>query len=320
MATEYLSLTIHCSFCSPARLPVFKGSTLHGAFGRALKKISCTLKNQGCQGCLLAKRCAYHLIFATEKLSGSRTSARPHPYILNPPVTKQQQYQPDECFSFNLVLLGPALAYLAHIVYTIEEMGKNGLGAGSRNGAGLFTLQSISIPAGTTEEAAIVLYDAEEKILRAPPEYPRLNLDEVGERELRELCVELVTPLRIKSQNRLQGGIDFSGLVRTALRRVTIIEEHYGNGELKLDYQGLIQQSFAVQTISQGIRWHEYKRYSNRQKQSMFFGGLMGHLHFQGDLAPFLPLLTYCCHTNLGKQTAFGLGKIRLSAPQSEKA
>ena len=316
MAIQYLSLNILCRFSTPAFLPAFKGSTLRGAFGHALKKVSCALKNQECQSCLLAKSCAYGLIFATEKLSGGRMSARPHPYVLNPPLTQQQHYTKDEGFSFNLVLLGPATVFLPHIVYAVEEMGKVGIGSGVKTGTGVFVLQAISTSIDTNQGESVVLYEERDKILQASLSYPRLELgaDKVG--NVRELTIELVTPLRIKEQNRLQGKIDFSTLVRAALRRVTLLEEHYGDGQLKLDYRDLLQQALAVQTSSQDIRWHEYKRYSNRQKQSMLLGGPLGHLHFKGDLAPFLPLFNYCRHINLGKQTAFGLGKIRMAALQ----
>lgn len=316
MAIEYISLNILCRFSTPAFLPTFKGSTLRGAFGHALKKVACALKNQECQSCLLARSCAYGLIFATEKLSGGRMSARPHPYVLNPPVTEQQQYKQNENLTFNLVLLGPAASFLPHIVYAVEEMGKTGVGSGTKTGDGRFDLQAISTSTDASKEKPVVLYEERNKTLQTPLQLLRLDLDDSKADGVRELAIDLVTPLRIKEENRLQGQISFLSLTRAALRRVTLMEEHYGNGELKLDYQDLIQQALAIQTSSQNVRWHEYKRYSNRQKQSMLLGGLTGRMHFQGNLSPFLPLFNYCRHINLGKQTAFGLGKIRVAALQ----
>lgn len=241
-------------------------------------------------------------------------SARPHPYVLNPPVTEQQPYKQHENITFNLVLLGPATSFLPHIVYAVEEMGKTGVGSGVKTGDGRFALQAVSTSIDASKEAPAVLYEERNKTLQTPLQYPRLDLDDAKVDDVRELAIDLVTPLRIKEENKLQGQINFSTLVRAALRRVTLMEEHYGNGELKLDYKSLIQRALVIQTRSQDVRWHEYTRYSNRQKQNMLFGGLTGHLHFQGDLSPFLPLFNYCRHINLGKQTAFGLGKIRVAA------
>ena len=90
MSIPWLSLDISCRFLTPAHLPVFKGSTLRGAFGHALKTVACALRQQDCETCLLAQTCAYALIFATERLSGSHVTARPHPYIINPPAGGQQ--------------------------------------------------------------------------------------------------------------------------------------------------------------------------------------------------------------------------------------
>lgn len=108
MAIPYLSLDITCQFTSPAQLPLFKGSTLRGALGHSLKKVSCALRRQECDSCLLSNSCAYALIFATEALSGDRIAARPHPYILNPPVEEKRDYAKGDFLNFNLVLLGDA--------------------------------------------------------------------------------------------------------------------------------------------------------------------------------------------------------------------
>ncbi len=45
----------------------------------------------------------------------------------------------------------------------------------------------------------------------------------------------------------------------------------------------------------------------------MKFGGIVGKAIYKGDLTPFYPLLKYCEEVHLGKQTAFGLGKIAVT-------
>ncbi len=46
-------------------LPAYKGSTLRGGFGAALKHVACALKRQDCGGCLLRDRCVYLYLFET---------------------------------------------------------------------------------------------------------------------------------------------------------------------------------------------------------------------------------------------------------------
>ena len=44
----------------------------------------------------------------------------------------------------------------------------------------------------------------------------------------------------------------------------------------------------------------------------MTFGGLVGSVTYKGELAEFMPLLDFCSHVHIGKQTAFGLGKFKV--------
>ena len=147
-----------------------------------------------------------------------------------------------------------------------------------------------------------------------PPAAPPALALEHAETAARELAVELITPLRIKKDNHLLVRPDFADLARAALRRVSMLESHYGGGPPALDFRGLLKLAETVVPISKDIRWLEHRRYSNRQKNDMLFGGLVGEMRFQGELAPFLPLFRYCERVNLGKQTAFGLGRIRVTA------
>jgi len=45
----------------------------------------------------------------------------------------------------------------------------------------------------------------------------------------------------------------------------------------------------------------------------MFMGGMIGSVSYEGQLAEYLPLLRFCEQVHIGKNTSFGLGKIRIS-------
>ena len=49
----------------PIRLPGFAGSAWRGAFGHALKKTVCVVRNTPCNQCLLKNACAYSVVFET---------------------------------------------------------------------------------------------------------------------------------------------------------------------------------------------------------------------------------------------------------------
>lgn len=305
MALDYLSLDISCIFTTPALLPTFKGSTLRGAFGHSLKSVSCTLRNQRCADCLLVNTCAYAIIFATEQQRLGRVAARPHPYIINPSPEQQREYDAGDVFSFNLILLGPATRFLPHIIYTVQEMGNRGLGKDARNGGGKYHISGV-------KHAGLEIYTSTVGVLNQPESFPRLEPDaEVGQ-DCEELGLHLLTPLRIKNNQSFVRKVTFSHLIRAALRRVSMLEDYYGGGEPAYDYRGLCQLAEDVQKVADDTAWLDYKRYSNRQKRDMMFGGLSGSMRFRGDLTPFIPLLRYAERVHLGKQTAFGLGRMRM--------
>ena len=45
----------------------------------------------------------------------------------------------------------------------------------------------------------------------------------------------------------------------------------------------------------------------------MRIGGLVGAVTYVGELGEYLPILRFCENTHIGKQTAFGLGRIRIT-------
>jgi hypothetical protein len=292
-------------FETEALLPACKGSTIRGGLGHALKRTVCALRRQECGGCLLANNCAYAFLFEIETGKASR---RPHPYVLIPPDTEQRAWPKGAPFSFSISLFGKANEYLPHLVYGVGEMGKAGLGKNaSATNSGRFLLNSV-------RHGDAVIFDGEGL-------KPVVDLMEpsfaasLSQSEITKLSFSCLTPLRLKSDNRFQDDLPFHLLVRAALRRVSSLEAAYGNGEPPLDYRGLAARAASVRTLTTNCQWHEIERYSNRQKAAMLMGGITGELVYEGNnLGEFLPLLRYCEAVHLGKQTSFGLGRIKVEA------
>ena len=121
----------------------------------------------------------------------------------------------------------------------------------------------------------------------------------------------LETPLRLKFDNRLQAELPFHVLVRAMLRRVSGLLACHGSGEPALDYPGLVQGAQGVATVRADLSWFDWKRYSSRQDRQMLMGGMLGSVVYENVPAAYLPLVDFCQAVHLGKQTAFGLGKVR---------
>jgi len=299
-----------CVFENDAYLPHYKGSTFRGVFGRALKKVVCALKKQECGQCLLRQRCIYALVFETSVSlavpEGSRTASSPHPFVIEPPLTTETKFPKGSSFNFNLLLFGEIGSSLPYFVYAFEQMGKIGIGKKINNSRGKFTLKEV-------KNESSLIYSAADKKLNTANKPKVLSIDDPVNLLDKKLSLKLIceTPLRLKFENRLKADLPFHVLVRAMLRRVSSLFNCYGTGEPPLDYKGLVKKAASVQTLDSSLKWFDWKRYSFRQSKSMLMGGITGSVTYEGNLQEYLPLIEFCEKVHLGKQTSFGLGKIK---------
>lgn len=298
-------------FEDAAVLPPFKGSTLRGAFGTALKSVVCALKRETCDACLLRSKCVYARVFEvvpSARGDGLRHSP-PHPFILEPPLTEQTEYRPGDPFEFGLKLFGWANDYLPYFVYTVQWMGNIGLGRRLNGQRGRFKLIEAASTSG-------VLFSAEDGLLCTEGATTELTFEPTipGDRDHTSLRILLETPLRLKQGNRLhiRAMLPFDVLVRAVLRRISVLWLHFGEGEPDLDYRGLTAHAHEARSDDSVLRWFNWRRYSNRQEREMMMGGLIGEATYFGALAEFVPLLRCCEEVHVGKATTFGLGWIRV--------
>lgn len=310
-----------CVFTNDAALPVYKGSTFRGVFGRALKSVVCALKHRECSDCLLAGRCLYAVVFEPQLDPGNgrkRIQSPPHPYVIEPPDEAKTSYTAGDHFDFTLLLFGETNTNLPYFVYAIEHMGSRGIGRRVDGKAGTYVLDSVrsdgqciySRAARNMSQGDFVRTIAPEELVRSD-----LSVDDTT-----KLGVRIVTPLRLKYQNHLEPDIPFHVLMRAVLRRVSTLFERYEGSEPALDYRGLVRRAMDIGTVSSTIQWYDWRRYSNRQEQAMFLGGMTGEVVYEGGLTEFIPLLRLCEQIHLGKQTTFGLGRIALFDPHGGAA
>ncbi len=307
---KYGRYSFTCTFDSDAALPPYKGSTLRGIFGHALKKVVCALKRQNCGGCLLSPKCVYHNIFETSANSNVSTESKrivdpPHPYVIEPPPEHKTNYRRGDALNFILLIFGEANDYLPYFIYAFDQMGQMGIGRRIDGKRASFALQQV-----TVEDD--VIYSKSGGSINLPVKLPELSLNHFPQPpDLKNFKIEikLETPLRLKYQNTLHAELPFHVLTRSMLRRASSLLAFYGDGEPPLDYRGMVQRAEQVRITNSGIKWFDWRRYSNRQEQAMLIGGMIGSITYSGQLAEYIPLLQFCEQVHIGKQTAFGLGK-----------
>lgn len=299
----------HSVFEEDAILPPYKGSTFRGLFGHALRKVVCVLKTENCVACMLNGKCLYAQVFETPvgRLGEGkqRLAAPPHPYVIEPPSDTKTHYSTGNAFDFTLFLFGRFNESLPYFVFAFEQMGQIGAGQRINGHRPRFILEKVTangaeIYSGVARKIQ-GNYLPENMVLPATPSNPVQRLE-----------INLLTPLRLKYLNELESTLLFHVLIRAALRRISSLFAAYGDGEPDLDYRGLVHRAKEITIEESHLHWFDLRRWSNRQDQEMLMGGLIGTITYSGNLTEFIPLLHLCETLHIGKQTAFGLGKIRL--------
>ncbi|OGG51337.1 MAG: hypothetical protein A3F84_04680 [Candidatus Handelsmanbacteria bacterium RIFCSPLOWO2_12_FULL_64_10] len=289
------------------RLPPYKGSVLRGAFGATFKRLVCVMPHRNCDICLLRQQCVYAVDFETPvQTAGGKKTYAPHPFVLEPPPEVRTDYVPEETLTFGLTLIGRAIEHLPYFIYTFEEMGQAGIGRG-RGACRIDEVRHMG-----ADGARTAIYDgAAKQLVTSWSAASGADLD--GEGDASSVTLDFLTPTRLKVRNDLLIDLDFAILIRALLRRVSALAEHHCGGKADLDYQGLVSRAKAVRTARRDLRWHDWERYSARQKTTMKLGGFVGRITFEGDIGEFLPLLRAGEQLHVGKGTAFGLGTYKIS-------
>ncbi len=307
MKLPYLICKLTLHFLEPCELPEFKGSTLRGGFGHALKRSICLYKNKICSECHLRQECAYAYIFESipqkkiDLVSFGKYEAVPHPFIIEPPAETQKLYEKGANLSFNIILIGKATGYLPFFVMAFDRLGEIGIGKGKKK----FMLESVV--AGRK-----IIYKADNKELLpvCPDELIIAEEYDFSSTDDDELTFVFQTPVRLKYNRDNVTRLEFYILITNILRRIMLLNYFHGNGQLpSWDHKKIIQEAKKVTIKYNGLTWFDWERYSNRQKTRMKLGGLKGFISYCGPLKHFMPLVKAGEILHVGKGTSFGLGK-----------
>lgn len=295
----------NCQVKTPLRLNHYSGSMLRGAFGRALRELSCVTKMDNCKACLLYRQCTYPKIFETPPPIHSdlqNFSAIPSPFIIEPPPIGKTNLQVGEDFSFGLVLIGQAISHLPLIIYAWQTALQQGLGKEHATVA----LQTVLFEPHQLAEQ--VIYHNQGNQLLAVPQFEPPALAPVE-----RLKIQLLTPLRIQQRGQvLSHAMQGRDFLMALVRRYYLLQEFHSEPYQAPDFSALAQQAEGIQCKTQ-FHWYEWQRYSSRQKQKMVFGGVLGELELTGDLSAFLPLLALGQWLHVGNKTTFGMGRYQIN-------
>ncbi|GAB5045822.1 CRISPR system precrRNA processing endoribonuclease RAMP protein Cas6 [Thermodesulfovibrio sp. TK110] len=304
MKIFYQKYTFYIKAIDPLYLPYYKGSTFRGGFGNVFRKVACPLRLMDCKECIMKQQCVYSYIFETYPAENSiilnmnKYEKIPHPFIIEPPEYEEQYFPQGKIISFNLILIGSAIDYIPYFIYTFEQLGKTGIG----KGRGKYSLREVRVDENIIYSKGI-LKKSYPKFIEIPSKFEITN-------SVERLKLKLITPLRIKYQRKFVTELDFHILIRSILRRLTLLAYFHCGGQLPdFAVQKVIKEAEKVKTINSRLRWYDWERYSSRQNSRMKMGGLIGEISYEGNITPFLPYIKAAEILHIGKNTSFGLGK-----------
>ena len=262
------------TFIIQDRPPYFPGSQIRGAFGHALKKVVCINPSYKCEGCFAANDCIYYDFF--EEKNGF------HNYRLDFELGK-------EFYEISIYLFEDAATRFAYVISAIEKMlTQTGLGLKRKTYKDFeLYLNDCTI----RKNGSIEIGSISPVIEHRPKEF------------VKDMVLHFVTPLRIKKNNRFirDESVELDDIIRSIQKRYKEI-----TGDL-LDIdktQGRV--------TNKNIQYKELTRRSNRQNTTMNLGGVVGSVQIEGMDKKTFEVLSVGEIIGVGKQTVFGLGKIKI--------
>lgn len=304
---------------SEAVLPALIGSTLRGAFGYALKAISCCVPHKNCQICFLSTACLYTSVFEP---TSQKVKDLPRPFIFEPPIppfTKEVSENSNlklrvnkgGKISFDFVLLGETIKKLPYFIYAFDLLAQHGLGVERQS----FQIGEVFV---MDENSCLTkIYSPNESKISL---FQNFDLGFYVQNKINEnpspdsLKIQLQTPLRIRRDKELLENISFSEFFKQCSIRVKFLFESYSQS-IVYDHLTLMKQAESIEKLKDGLWRHNFTRHTNRQGKKLNLDGMLGEIEFAGkDLAKFLPFIIVGSLLHIGSASSLGLGKYKISS------
>ena len=255
--------------------PYFIGSQLRGAFGYALKKVTCINPSFQCEECFAKDSCLYYEFYEQKN--------QPHKYRFDFELGK-------DFYDFSLYLFDDATTKLPYALSALNMMlSQNGLGVERK----------------TYKEFDIYIDDKlinENRNLQIPKNSVKtFQID----KNCQNITIQFITPLRLKKNNRFirDDNIELKDIINSIYQR-----------QMQLLEQGYQKFPYPIegQIVNKELHYKELTRMSNRQKSTMNLGGLLGSIEVKNINKEAYEVLKVGELIGAGKQCVFGLGKIKV--------
>jgi len=292
---------------TPGDGPAFFGSAWRGLAGTELKRLCCPTEGKtSCARCRAQERCPYFQLFeGCSSLPG--LSEVPRGYILYPPPGNESRER-----ELYLTLLGRCTRYLPAMVAALLKGQKTGLGA-DRSRYRVLSIEEI-LPGGLSEPIPLVARSLAQPRAGHPL---RQWLSTAGGHGAGRQGVRILTPVRLRRQGAYLTAMDWPFFFESLARRLEAISRVHADGNPlgKETWMALLEHLGRANGFEARMRWHDYHRYSNRQKTKVPMGGLVGEVDLGPATEPWLlEWWRAASLVHVGKGACMGLGRVEVDA------
>lgn len=305
MLEHFRLVLLRCAYTpkQPTSSPEHTGVVLRGALGASLFGMAC-FEPESCQHregktseihCAFPGSCLYQQIFSNDDPQ----------YLISPVITDTASFSASLPLSFYLVLLGRATDHVALLVKTLRSA------------------KPFKIPASLVVESLASYQDPQPSLVFSEVSKTRGDVKLIRAATLleppaklsKEVTLEFLTPTYLtradeSKQTRFVKEPDFLLLMQALNRRLKRWAETEGVKHT-LPPETL-ELAKAVKATGVHLDTVMESRYSKRQGQSVWLGGVVGSMTFAdvpGQLLAYLRLAEYL---HIGKKTVYGNGKTKV--------
>jgi hypothetical protein len=296
-------------------LPPFKGSAFRGAFGHVFKEMFCICPDHILNYGEHLRDCTYGYIFETRPPENTvvlkKYESVPRPFVLEPPLDEKEYYYPGERITLDFVLFGKAVKYFPYFISTFKKMGEKGIGRGKNT----LDLKQVfeQDPQGYLSKC---VYDDNEGIVKQiqPFSFGDIVNRTKEIKEINRCTIYFITPTRMKWEGSYILEPEFHIVLRNTVRRITSLLYLHHDLLLDINFRTIYDEASKIQLVHQKVEWIDWERFSNRQQERIKLGGIVGEAKYLGELSPFLLWLLLGEIVHIGKNSVFGLGKVKVIA------
>lgn len=288
------------------KLPEFTGSLLRGSFGHALKRVFCEQNLDICRNCHKIRACVYFQIFESQDNSYKNLGYhyKPHPYIITP--SQKNLFACGEELEFQITFFGHFIKHIDFFVAAFKGMGSTGLGKNRKH----FSLSKIFD--NLTNKPVYLDNEVYAKNISniSVQDYSKKHLQKSNlqlHNQPKDLLLTFLTPGRFAENGKVLKSINSKLLMDSIIRRYSTMHTFYG----EMDRDDLkTEKRFAIEPNQ--TCYKKWNRYSNRQERKVQQSGILGSFYIRDVNTKVIALLHSMEILHVGKNTSFGLGKIKI--------